>query len=711
MRNLALAVFMSMGLLPAMAQTSLPGVVVQGRAEAALPSRPVSALASVLGDDWLTQPVSATVIGERLLRESGSQRLSDALRFDASVDSNYSPLGYAENFQIRGFPVDPVFGVRVNGVPVVGEAPLTLDNKRAIEVVRGPAGAWAGSATSAGLINLLTKRPETIGELGLRFSQATGPGTTLDWGQQDLVGGWRLNASLDRLQPYARGADGQARFVSLALDRALASGARLEVDAEFSRRSQITQPGSQLLGGSALPPINPRTVLGLSDWSRPTVFDSSFAMGRLEQRLEGPWRLTATASVHQVKTEDRSSFPWGCSGAGGTAAATYFCADGAFSLWDYRSLDEKRQTSFLEVRAAREARWFGLQHDLGLGLAWTERQTRLPNYVWDPTDLDYVDRGNAISRTWSGGPSATSAGVSVLNSRIRQLSAIASERVALGDWALAAQARWVEQEDRYEAAFPYYNVIPETRSARFRVLPSLALQRRWAPPLLTYLSYREDLAAGERAPLGSANNGELLPARLMQSIETGLRLTLQERSALSMAAFYGRRPLNFRDDPALDQAAGNFIQRGTESREGLELGATAELSPGLEGQLSATWMQSSTAGTENARFEGRQALNTPKFRGSAFFSYRVPNGNGLRLNAAWLWTGRRPAARDNTVFAPGYQRLDLGASLTRAAWTLRFGVDNVLDRRYWIDAAEYLGDGYLTPGAPRVVRASATLAF
>ncbi|NBY18297.1 MAG: Plug domain-containing protein [Betaproteobacteria bacterium] len=94
----------------ACAQTSqLPGVLVQGKVDAALPTRPVSALSSLLGEDWLTQPVSSTVFGEQLIRESGSQRLADVLRFDASVDANYSPLGYTENFQVRGFPVDPIW--------------------------------------------------------------------------------------------------------------------------------------------------------------------------------------------------------------------------------------------------------------------------------------------------------------------------------------------------------------------------------------------------------------------------------------------------------------------------------------------------------------------------------------------------------------------------------------------------------------------------
>ena len=695
--------------------TPLPGVLIQGKSEAALPARPVSALSSLLGDDWLTQPVSSTVLGERLIRESGSQRLVDVLRFDASVDANYSPLGYTENFQVRGFPVDPIFGYRVNGVPVVGESPLALDNKRGVEVVRGPAGAWAGIGTSAGLINLLTKRPDDIREAGLRVSSRNSAGSTLDWGERSTLGGWRLNASIDRLRPDARGANGESQLLALAIDRVLTPNSVLEVDVEVQRREQITQPGSQLLGGKMLPPITPTTVLGLSSWSRPTTFASTFAMARLDQRLDSGWKLTSTASIHRVETDDRSSFPYGCSAAFGTAAGAYFCPDGGFTLYDFRSLNETRQTAFAEIRGAREVQWLGLRHAVGLGVSLTQRQTRMPDYVFDATDQGFVDTGNAISRTWFGGPS-NATGTPVFDSRIRQTSAVVSDRMDLSqDWSLAGQARWVQHEDLSEASFPFYNPVPRASTTLYRVLPSIALQRRITPQAVTYLSYREDLAAGQRAPLGAANNGEVLPARRMQSVEAGARLILDIQSSASIAAFRGRRPYDFRDDQGLDQAPGSFVQRGTESRLGLELGATRVFTPRLEGQVSATLMHSSTDGTGNPLFEGREAVNTPKFRSSAFLMYRVPGAEGLRLNGAWLYTGRRPAARDNSVYAPAFHRVDLGASWVpkwgAQSWTYRLTIENVFDRRYWRDVGEFLGDAYLTPGASRSVRASATWAF
>jgi iron complex outermembrane receptor protein len=38
-------------------------------------------------------------------------------------------------------------------------------------------------------------------------------------------------------------------------------------------------------------------------------------------------------------------------------------------------------------------------------------------------------------------------------------------------------------------------------------------------------------------------------------------------------------------------------------------------------------------------------------------------------------------------------------------------VDNLFDKRYWRDVGEFMGDGYLFPGAPRTARLSATVNF
>ena len=301
------------------------------------------------GQDWITQPLSGQVIDQADMALMGPGRLTDLLRLDSSVEPYYSPVGYYEGFLIRGFAVDPMLGIRVNGVPVVGESRLNMQNKQQVQTLRGPAGTWAGAGTSAGLINLVTERPRDGREVYLTAESRASLGAGIDLGQTGPQGGWRLNAAIDHLRPEARGADGGSGMVSLALDRPFGSRSVLEMDLEYSRHSQRSQPGSQLLGGTTLPPLNPKLVLGGSSWSKPVVFDSLFTMGRITHAVDSDFKLIGTASLHRVKTDDRSSFPWGCSATTGTLAGTYFCANGDFTLWDYGSLREKREAAYLAI--------------------------------------------------------------------------------------------------------------------------------------------------------------------------------------------------------------------------------------------------------------------------------------------------------------------------------------------------------------------------
>ncbi len=700
--------------------TALESVLVSGQSEGLGLPRPISHLVEQLGASWFEQAVSGAVMPAHLLRESGAQGLGGALQFDASVDPNYTPLGYYESYQIRGFPVDPILGLRINGVPIVGESPITLDNKNRVEVIHGPAGAWMGAGTSAGLINLLTKRPSTLNEYGLRWGSQNSLGATVDVGRASSEGGWRLNAASDRLRPLARGANGEAHLIAMALDRKFSADSRFEFDLELNRHAQITQPGSQLLGGTALPPIDPKTVLGLSPWSQPVTFDSVFTMGRFIQKFNAQWQIQTTASMHQVTTADRSSFPWGCSAQYGSAAGATFCRDGAFTLWDYRSEHETRRSTFGEMMATGAINGLGLRHEIATGLSLTRRTTHLPNYVWDYAVADTADTGNVFSRTWTGGASST-AGTDVSESILTQANATVSDRVQWSDtWSIAAQGRWVQHREDYRAQFPYYTPIAWMRHSLNRFLPALAVQRNLSPAAMSFISYREDIAAGERAPLGAANNGELLPARVLKSVEIGLKLAPSADRRLSLTAFHAQRPFHFRDDTSLSEPAGSLVSRGTETRTGLELGLFGTLTPRLEGQFSATSMFSTTHDTaaplaDSAPFEGKQALNTPRFRSASFLSYRLEEVENLRFNTTWIYTGKRPAARDNSVYAPAFHRVDTGLSWSEkdasGRRTYRFMIENVFNQRYWRDVAEFLGDSYLTPGMPRQFKVSANLSF
>jgi len=92
----------------------------------------------------------------------------------------------------------------------------------------------------------------------------------------------------------------------------------------------------------------------------------------------------------------------------------------------------------------------------------------------------------------------------------------------------------------------------------------------------------------------------------------------------------------------------------------------------------------------------------------------VPAIRGLTLIGRVLATGKQPVDAANTLEIDGWTRFDLGARyvalLGSRPLTLRAGVDNVANKRYWASAFETFGTSLLQ-GQPRTFRFSASVDF
>lgn len=674
-------------------------------------ARVVDLLSPITGPDWLSQPSSLSVISVAQGRALGAQRMVDLMQADPSVELSYAPVGYYESLQVRGFPVDPVLGYRINGLPVVGEVPFWMRSVHTLEFVRGPSGAWLGAGAGGGLVNLVSLRPSSSGSSITSALEAQSHGgllTAVD-GAWALSGGarFRLITELAQLRSGAPGTDGQAEGLALALDAPLGAW-QLELDLQHRRQSQVTQPGSQLLAGRALPPLEPDQTLGLSEWSEPTVFRSQLAQLRLSRDLGGMgrgWQAQLGLSRHQVRTDDRSSFPWGCSN--GSDPYYLFCGNGDFTLWDYASLRETRSMTATQAMAYGPLQLLSQSGIAGLGVAAVQRQTRMPEYSWQPTDAGYQDTGNVYTGRWSGQP-LPRAPISAFRSELRQQSAWVS-------WTARDSRPWqplpslslrgVTLRQGYESAF--WTPRPWTSSSESRLLGAIGLGLAPDSSQRLSLGWREDLEAGQRVPVTAANDGLLLPPRRLTALELGYKWSGEQAARLSLTVFHSQRPYDLReDDQPVPITPGPYVRRGREYRTGLEWAVQRALSPAWALEWTGSWTRSEVQKTGLDWLDGTEVVNLPRLRSRLGLELK-PTIDGLAIQIALTGVTGRWAARGETIRAPGYARMDAGLGLPRA-WTgssirAQLAIQNLLDRRYWADASEFLGDAYLTPGSSRTL--------
>lgn len=670
--------------------------------------------AAVAGFDnapLLDTPASVAVITEARLKDQQARLLSEVLKNDASVGDSYAPVGYYENFVIRGFALNPASSYKINGRTITGEQNVALENKQQVEVLKGLAGLQSGVSEPGGLVNYVSKRPENVRSVTV---------STNEQGERYLatdIGGWlgteqqvgvRINLAHEDIRSYVEHADGKRDFASLALDWNISPSALLQLNAEYQDREQRSVPGYQLLGGTGVPHhVSPKDLLAYQSWSNPVGIRSLNLDGLFEYRFNDAWKASFSASRSRVVIDDYSTFAWGCYGAtscAGTAVPNHFSAEGDYDISDYRSPDDTRSNE--EAQAALNGQFDTgfLKHDLTFGT------TAFRRLVDRRTSVNaYIGEGNIYQPSPVLEPYDGPLGHTYRRLDSRQYGLFASDRISFNDqWQTILGGRQVRLDEE-----TYNQAGATTRHTQRSVfLPQVALIYKPRPDTSLYASYSKGLSLGGEAAWFSSNADEVLPPTTSRQLEVGIKRDFQ-RLSLTAALFQITQDLQY-NRPNEDGTT-TFVQQGKQKNVGIELSANGHVTSDLQVSASVAAIRARVSGSGTDDYDGHQAINVPKLRASLHGDYSIAGIPGLALLGGVQYSASKYANREATVKVDDYAVFDVGGRYSTKvgdyATVLRLTVDNLFDKRYWRDVGESAGDGYLFLGAPRTARLSATVNF
>ena len=659
--------------------------------------------------ELLDTPAAVTVVSRQLIDDQQARLLSDVLSNDASVGEAYAPIGYYENFVVRGFSLNAANSYRLNGRSLVGEQNVALENKQQVELLKGLSGLQSGVSEPGGLINYVTKRAENVRSLSVASNQDGERYLAADLGhwfgaEQQL--GLRLNLAHEDIRSFVEHADGKRDFISLALDWNLSPDATLQLDAEYQTREQRSVPGYQLLGGTQVPSgIDPDKRLGHQRWSKPVGIDSLNLGGRFEYRFDDDWKAAIDASRSQVVIDDYSSFPYGCSPDSGCSDwLAHFSPEGGYDIYDYRSPDDTRRHDELQATLAGAFTTGTIGHELTIGSSALRRTVNRREAVNVP-----IGFGNIHEDPAEFAP--TDAPLNPRQRRLdsRQYGLFVSDRISFDEhWQMLLGGRQVRL---IEEAFTSSGVS-NRRTRRSEFLPNAALLYKPQADTTLYISYSKGLSLGGEAPWFTTNSGETLAPTTSRQLEAGFKRDWQ---GLSLGAAL------FRIDQALqysrpdDNGELTYVQQGKQRNIGLELNASGQATDNLQLSASTAFIRARAIDSGSEAYEGHQAVNVPRVRASLAADYRIPGIQGLSLLGGLQYSASKYADPSGTVKVGDYTVFNLGSRYTTRIegheTVLRLSVDNLFDKRYWRDTGAYQGDGYLFPGDPRTARLSATVSF
>lgn len=666
-------------------------------------------------------PLAVTDLTSGLMNDQISRLLSDVVKNDASVGEDYAPVGYYGDYEIRGFPIDLATGLQVNGLTISGEQDVPLENKQRVEIIKGVAGVESGIASAGGVINYATKEPYAA--LRPSFDLATDHRGSSYGSTQFLVPGSRGNsgvlftAAAEVIHTYVEGANGW-RGMGAANGRwQLGAKTELATDFEYQHRVERSEAGYQLLGGTVVPsPVYPSVMLGFQPWSKPNTFDTFNAGSRLQRNFTANWNLHLSGSYSHSLIDDNVIWPYGPAlDANGNSLCpndvpsyNFFCPDGSYEIYDYRSPGE------LRIDAVGEALLLGhfvtgkVSHDVVGGGSVFHRSVDLsPSIVYTPLGMENVYQPNV---SYAPESPYLQAGPSTLADFNHQGSGIVQERAHLpGHIVLQAGGRFTKVAD-----FNY-------TSTRSVWLPQYAAMYSPATSLTLYANYGAELSLGPQAPFWVDNGSLFLTPFMTRQSEIGAKY--EHGILLAADVFRMRQPFFYPRviaGPDTFCANGNpgdlcFESDGHETHDGVEFNAQGKAANWIQLNASATAIRAISDNTGTPTFNNKQVINVPRFHSAFFGDVLVPHVRGLSLMPGWSYTSRKEATRDDVVSVGGYNLFNLGARYVPGGesghLTFRLYADNILDKRYWKDTGASYGDTFIHQGAPTTVRLSAHYSF
>lgn len=709
--HLALGLLLSGGIGNSLAaELELPALNIQGQDESGYRAQS----ASVGGFDeapLLDTPASITVINAALIKDQQARLLSEVLRNDASVGESYAPIGYYENFVVRGFSLNAASSYKINGRTVTGEQNVALENKQRVELLKGLAGLQSGIAEPSGVINYVTKRPEDVRSVTVSTDDRGSGYIATDvggWFGSEQQFGLRANVAHEDLNSYVEHANGQRDFVSLAFDWNISPDAVLQLDAEYQDKQQRSVPGYQLLGGTEVPhDASPKKLLGHQSGSKQVGIDSLNLNGKFEYRFSDQWKGSVSAARSKVVIDDYSSFAWGCYGSpscAGVKVPNYFSPEGNYDIADYRSPDDTRRND--EIQAAMTGLFdtAGIGHELTFGTSAFHRVIDKRKSV-----NEYIGSGNIDQDPETFLPTDKPLNDSHRRLDSRQYGLFVTDRISFNEqWQTVLGGREVRLDEK---SFDQ-NGVQERHTQQYEFLPNAALIYKPMANLSLYTSYSKGLSLGGEAPWYASNDGEILAPTVSRQIEAGVKYDWR-RISFAAAVFQTRQAYQY----AKPDSAGDFtyVQQGQQKNTGLELSANGWATERLQIATSVAAIRARVNGSGTPQYEGHQTINVPKLRASVYADYALPWVNGLAVLGGVQYSASKNASRTGNVEVGDYALVNIGSRYTTKVdgyeTVLRLSVDNLFDKRYWRDAGEYMGDDYLFQGAPLTARLSASVNF
>ena len=638
--------------------------------------------------DTINAPFNITAFSSELMEDQNASTVAQVLENDPSVRFTTNTGHINENYLIRGFDIN-ASEVAMNGLyGIAPDSNIPTEFIERVELLKGPGALLNGMSPAGGVggvVNIVTKRPtaQPLTRVTTMFTSGSQLEAHADvsrrFGPEQRLG-IRFNGLLGNGETSVDDQKRRRNLGALALDY---QGDRFSLGLDAYRYNAHMNNGSPVMVSFSKMDHLIAAPKGSNNLFRGVNSDveNEGVMLRGHVDLNDTWQLYGSAgrALHHYQGQPT-----------GTRVVLNAVGDGSAVGQTY-NLEGFTNTTSWETGVRGSFVTGAVKHQLSASYNYMNQKsgralpiTVSPNYttnIYSPVDPVLPPNRK---------------GVTLENDNDITSFALADTLSMVDDKVMLTLGL---RHQRVNQTMKGYDESAVTPAVGLVVKP-------WGEDVSLYANYIQGLSPGLEVGSTYANAGEVFPPYKTKQMEMGVKWRAGAFTN-TLALFQIEKPSTVID------SATNTLQLGGEQRNrGVEWNVSGEALRGLRVLGGVAYMQPKLTGTQGGKNNGNDAFGAARWTANVGGDWDIPGVPGAALSGRVVYPGPQWVNAANTLRAPSWTRVDLGAryatSIAGKKTVLRATVDNAFDRQYWAGA---FADNFLTVGAPRTYRISASVDF
>lgn len=637
-------------------------------------------------------PVSVQVVTREVMDDQQVLTISDAIKNVSGVYTRQGPDGNTmDAFTIRGFQVASYGSTYLDGVKDFSRAPKETAGLERVEVLKGPAAIMYGRIEPGGMINRVSKTPQS--EQLTKVQQQVGTDnylrTTLDsTGKLTIDAEWlyRVNIAVEDSDGFKDYTDNNRLYVAPQIEWRPSEATFVRTGVEYTKNDRSW---AQTYGtiGNANGPVDIPISRNLHAKGEGYSDDSWLWHLTWSHDFNESWQLQ-----QRVSYVDRDSVARGSLLSAADLAGNY---TRTYWGWD----DENTTVASTNIDLTGKFETGPLHHTLLAGI----------DYYWEDYDSGGWATGGtaAIGNVYSpdniSRPYASNYSVATYWYKNTNKGAYLQDQIALFDERLQILigARYDDADYKTKFATTLNEAIDEALTWRGGVLYQII------PEVSVYASYVEGFGAS------NTSSTQKFDPQTSHQTEVGVKVELSPDIGFTVAAFeLVKDNLTMADPNDITRT----ILAGEATSKGVEFDLTGQITPNWNAIFNYAYTD--VKFTRSDRFQDNRLHSVPRHGAGLWTTYRfgdtglqIGGGANYLSDRIGIQRGSNPALYPYTLDAYTLLSAMIGYDFNVSGIPVRaqINVSNATDKEYF--PSSYGSAQRIAQGTPRMVLGSVSVSF